>query len=198
MGITRVKCRAEVEVGGITVRTPFVQSFNVRKQRGQISTFDASLKVPAGSNLGGGRDVVIRAGEGSPSNIIFTGICRTAKVSPCFDDPQYVMVSVSGADKLSLLEGKKFTRRCRATNASWASITGIARKGLKSGKFTYSSESVFEIDEGKLEKQNAETGARLQNSVDGTSPPAPPTGTNETTVTPKVQIYNEALNEEAN
>ena len=45
MAIERVKVRARIDIGGLSVSTPFVQSFNVRKQRGQISTFDASLKV---------------------------------------------------------------------------------------------------------------------------------------------------------
>jgi len=196
MGITQVKCRAEVSVGGITARTPFVQSFNVRKQRGQVSTFDASLKVPAGSaaNLAGG-DVVIRAGEGSANNLIFTGICRTAKVSPCFDDPHYVILSVSGSDKLSLLQGKKFTRRCRSTKAAWASITGVVRKGLKSGKFAYNTEANFDITEGKLQKQDPTTGTRPLNAVDGLGIGPPASGENESSVMIQVQVYNEDLGE---
>lgn len=167
MAIQRVKCRATVSVGGITVSTPFVQSFNVRKQRGQVSTFDASLKIPAGtsSRIAGG-DVVIRAGENSASTTIFTGICRSAKVSPCYDDPYYVILSISGSDKLSLLQGKKFTRRCRATNAAWCAITGITRKGLKSGKFAHNTEPIFEMDDGQMEKQNNLTGYRAQNAKD--------------------------------
>lgn len=175
MAIDRVKCRAEIRVGGITVKTPFVQSFNVRKQRGQVSTFDASLKVPSGTSakLAGG-DVVILAGEGTASNTIFTGICRQAKVSPCFDDPYYVILSISGADTLSLLQGKKFTRRCRATDTAWCAITGVTRKGLKGGKFTYDTESVLEVNEGRLERQNNTSGYRSENPKDGKSPSKAP------------------------
>ena len=194
MAITRVKCRARVEVAGISVSTPFVQSFNVRKQRGQISTFDASLKVPAGSggNLGSG-DVRIYAGEGSPSNLIFTGMCRSAKISPCFDDPNYVIISISGADNLALLQGKKFPRRCRATKSSWASITGIVRKGLKGGKFAYNTEAHFEINEGQISKEDPTSSSRSMNAVDGTGPNAPETGENEESVMVRVQVFNEAL-----
>jgi hypothetical protein len=194
MAIQRVKCRAEINIGGVTCRTPFVQSFNVRKQRGQVSTFDASLKIPAGTagNLAGG-DVTIRAGENSASNLIFTGICRTAKVSPCFDDPQYVILSVSGADKLSLLQGKKFTRRCRATQSSWASITGVVRRGLKSGKFAYNTEANFETNHGRLQKQNPVTGARPLNAIDGKGVGPPASGDNQASVMVQVQVYNEDL-----
>ena len=80
-----VKIRASVTVGGVTTETPFIQSFTVNKTRGQVSTFSAALKIPASSpaDLTGG-DVVIKAGEGSPQHTIFTGICRAAKISPCF------------------------------------------------------------------------------------------------------------------
>jgi len=167
MAIERVKCRARVNIAGITVETPYVQSFNVRKQRGQISTFDVALKVPASTStsLAGG-DVRIYAGEGSASNLIFTGMCRSAKVSPCYDDPYYVIISASGADKMILLQGKKFSRRCRATKASWCSITGISRPGLKSGKFAYNTEPVLEVGPGDLQKQNNTSGARPENAVD--------------------------------
>ena len=155
MAIERVKCRARVEIAGITVETPFVQSFNVRKQRGQISTFDVSLKVPAttSATLAGG-DVKIYAGVDSANTLIFTGMCRAAKVSLCYDDPYYVILSASGADKMILLQGKKFTRRCRATKSSWCSITGVVRQGLKSGKFAYSTEPTLELGPGDLYKQN--------------------------------------------
>ena len=194
MAITQVKCRAEVNVGGITVRTPYVQSFNVRRQRGQVSTFDASLKVPAGTAGGlAGGDVVIRAGEGSASNTVFTGICRSAKVSPCFDDPHYVILSISGADKLSLLQGKKFTRRCRSTASAWASITSIVRGGLKSGKFAYNTESSFKIDDGHVHREDPSTGTRTYNAVDGPGIGPPQSGENERSVIVQIQVFNEAL-----
>jgi len=180
MAIKRVKCRASVSIGGVTVNTPFVQSFNVRKQRGQVSTFDASLKVPAETsmNIAGG-DVVISAGENSASDTIFTGTCRQAKVSPCFDDPQYVILSISGADKLSLLQGKKFTRRCRATETAWCAITSVTRKGLKSGKFAYNTEPIIDINDGRLEKQNNTTGFRPENVKDGNPPAKAPGAEND-------------------
>ena len=194
MTITRVKCRARIEIGGIIVETPYVQSFNVRKQRGQISTFDASLKIPAGTGeqLGGG-DVKIYAGEDSAQKLIFTGMCRSAKISPCYDDPYYVMVSVSGADKLVLLQGKKFTRRCRSTKSAWASITGVARKGLKSGKFAYNMEANFTINDGESHEQNNVTGSRSLNAADSSGVGSPEAGTNETAVVPYVQIVNDDL-----
>jgi len=160
MSIEMVKCRATVSIGGVDVSTPYVQSFNVRKQRGQISTFDASLKVN-GTSIGGsltGGSVVISAGSDGSKRTIFTGICRQARVSPCFDDPAYVILSISGADALSLLHGKKYTRRCRETLAAWVGITGVVREGLRSGKFAYTNEPTILTNGGKQLKEKSATG----------------------------------------
>lgn len=151
MAIERVKVRANITIGRLSVSTPYIQSFNVKKQRGQVSTFDASLKVShdeiSGTITGG--NVVIKAGSESSMETIFTGMCRTAKISPCYDDPKYVILSISGADASILLQGKRYTRRCRATTSTWVSITGVNREGLKSGKFSYDSEKIT-IDSGQL------------------------------------------------
>jgi hypothetical protein len=151
MGITMIPVRATVVAGGISASTPFVQSFNVRKQRGQPSTFDASLKVPGSSagGVGGGSRVTISAGAGGSSSLIFTGICKAARVSPCFDDPNYAMVSISGTDAMYKLEGQLYTRRCRGTKSTWVTITGVVRKGLKSGKFAYVNEPTLYMDYGE-------------------------------------------------
>lgn len=151
MSIERVKVRARVEVGDLSIETPFVQSFNVRKERGKVSTFDATLKVKGGSSPSSSiGDVKIYAGKDSASKLIFTGLCRSARISPCYDDPDYFILSISGADKLILLQGKKFTRRCRATEASWCAITGLVREGLRSGKLAYSNENVMRLSGGVL------------------------------------------------
>lgn len=192
MAITRVKCRAKVDVAGLIVETPFVQSFNVTKQRGQVSTFSASLKVPAGSasTLAGG-SVKIWAGEGGADNLIFTGMCRTAKISPCFDDPQYVILSISGMDNLIMLQGKKFTRRCRATDSAWCAITGVTRKGLRSGKFAYNTEPVLTMNDGQLEKQDNVTGTRTDNVVDGNHNTTPSSNNEDESVTILIESFSE-------
>lgn len=136
MGIELVPIRATVTLGGLTVKTPFIQSFNVRKTRGQLSTFDASLKVASSdisaSNMGG--FVTISAGSSSERKI-YTGILKKSTVSPCWDDPGYVLLNISGTDVLSHLQGKKYTRRCRATKSTWISIESVTREGLRDGKF---------------------------------------------------------------
>lgn len=164
MAIKRVKCRAKIEFVGanLTVRTPFVQSFNVTKTRAAASSFDASLKIPSNQIADSiiSSEVSIYAGSitgtdsvgGSLSTLpkIFTGYVRQAKISPCYDDPDYVILSISGSDALSLLQGKKYTRRCRSTASNFVSITGVTRKGLKSGKFTRATEPIVEMDDGEL------------------------------------------------
>jgi hypothetical protein len=159
MGITTIPVRATVSVGGMSVSTPFVLSFTVRRARGQISTFDTSLKIghDNASGLTTGGEISIKAGSKGSQRLIFTGIVRNAKMTPCWDDPNYVILTLSGNDVLSLLQGKKYTRRCRASQGQFCVITS-ARQGLKSGKFTYDSENVFELDEGAMEKQLPSTG----------------------------------------
>lgn len=137
--IKLIKIRAEVSIGSLQVVTPYIQSFNVRKTRNQLSSFDMSLKVSydaiSGSNTGG--DVVIRAGTDSNLKTIYTGIVKNITVSPCWDDPGFVILNASGTDILSLLEHKQYTRRCVATKSSWITIDGVEREGLRSGKFNY-------------------------------------------------------------
>jgi len=136
MTIELVPIRAVIKIGDLEVRTPFVQSFNVRKTRGQLSTFDATLKVDhsqiSSSNIGG--FVTISAGSNRIRKI-YTGILKKSTVSPCWDDPGYVLLNISGTDILSHLQGKKYTRRCRATKSTWISIDSVTREGLRDGKF---------------------------------------------------------------
>lgn len=142
MTIDLVKVRAEVIIGDIStirVETPFVQSFNVRKARNQASTFDASLKVRHNeiSQTQVSGPVIINAGANGTLNPIFTGVIKKATVSPCWDDPGYVILNISGADILTNLQGKKYTRRCRATKSTWVSINSVVREGLRDGRFDY-------------------------------------------------------------
>jgi len=145
MTIELIKVRARITIGNsITVETPFIQSFNVRKARGQPSSFDASLKVGHSviNNTQVAGSVVVDAGANGSLNRIFTGIIKKATVSPCWDDPGYVMFNISGLDILSNLQGKKYTRRCRATKSTWISINGVTREGLRDGKFDYKFETL--------------------------------------------------------
>lgn len=157
MSIDLIKVRAIISVGNFSVETPFVQSFNVQKTRGQISTFSAQLKVDSdqlsGNNVGG--LVSIKAGANGTMNQVYTGILKKSNIAPCWDDPGYVIWSISGEDCLSLLNGKKYTRRCRATKYSWVAINSVVRKGLRDGKFDAQAD-VIETDAGEMmkEKQN--------------------------------------------
>jgi len=140
MAIHMVKIRATVDfVGGLSVSTPYILSFNVNKVRGQISTFSASLKIKH-ENVSGrivGESVRIRAGSDGANYSVFSGVIRSANITPCRDDPLFVILNISGVDVLSRLEGKKYTRRCRSTKGVWVSIESVTRPGLKSGKLAY-------------------------------------------------------------
>jgi hypothetical protein len=145
--ISMVKVRAKITIGTLVTETPFIRSFSVNKTRGQISTFNAVLKIPytrVSSNIRGS-NIVIQAGTDGNLKKIFTGMVRQAKISPCFDDPHYVDVSISGSDVLAHLQNKKFTRRCRSTLSSWVAINSVVRRGLKSSKFKQREMPVLEV-----------------------------------------------------
>ena len=194
MGITVVKVRATVTVCNISVSTPYIQSFNVTKTREQPSTFSASLKVShssLGDVLAGGNAKIEAGTEGGGTNTIFTGIVKQAKISPCFDDPTFVILTVSGSDVLSLLAGKKYTRRCRATLASWVGITGVSRKGLKSGRFAYQNEPTIQFEGDKQLKDSALTRYKADNVKDTVAPTRAPFGSNSPAIVPTVTINTE-------
>ena len=159
MAIEQVKVRAKVTMGNLSVETPYVQSFNVTKTRGQISTFSASLKIDADEVSGSitGSNILIEAGTEGGIKAIFTGIVKQAKISPCWDDPHYVILSMSGEDVLSTLVGKKYSRRCRATRSMFITITGVTREGLKSGKFGHVNEPHFYMGPGDQESEKPQT-----------------------------------------
>lgn len=169
-----VKVRASVTLGDLVAVTPsgnmasnnIIMSFNVDRARGQISTFSASLKVLRNAVSGSivGSDVVIRAGEDSPDNLIFTGICRTVNITPCRDDPIFVILSVSGNDVLSKLDGKKYTRRCRSTRGTWVAINSVTRPGLRSGKLAYTEhDPTLEGQGGDVNRKNNVVSTRASN-----------------------------------
>lgn len=161
MAIDMVKIRARITIGSLEVQTPYIQSFSVNQTRGQISTFSAQMKVPSDDVRTGivGEAVVIEAGEDAPENVIFAGLVKDAKMSPVFDDPAFVVLSINGSDILTHLEGKRYTRRCRATNATWVSIDSVTRKGLRTGKFkARKSESIYTTDTFPLETNSTDNG----------------------------------------
>jgi len=165
--IEMVKIRATIQIGSFSVQTPFIASFNVTKTRGQVSTFSASIKVKAGTSDFTGQNIVIIAGEENMEEKIFTGLVKSATISPCFDDPEYVLVNLSGKDILSELESKKFTRRCKASKSTWVTIDGVSRKGLKSGKFKVKgAKASFHVMDSDIE-EDTQLGKTMASSDSG-------------------------------
>ena len=138
MAIDSVKIRATITGAGFNVATPYILSFYVRKSRNELSTFNFSAKVNGSSfnSSTGGQISISVNGE-----LIYTGIIVAINARPCFDDPMYVIVDVSGTDIRKNLEYKQFTRRSTDSTASWALITGVVRHGLKSQKLQYTTRS---------------------------------------------------------
>jgi len=142
MAIENIKIRARVVGAGVDVSTPYIMSFNVNRQRGQLSSFNAQVKVNQDTVIQTGGTVKIYAGIEGDMPLIFTGIAKKATISPCWDDPSYVIINMSGVDILFKLEHKKFTRRQIVQQSSFCCIEGVTRRGLKSDKFKYSNESL--------------------------------------------------------
>ena len=169
MSISQVPVRAVVNVGGSSISTPYVLSFNVHRRRGSPASFDASVKVSGSIGGGGlaGGGISISAGSGSVSTI-FTGIVKGAKITPCWDDPSYVIVTLTGEDALSIIKGKKYTRRCIGTKSSFCLITGVVRPGLKSGKFAaMTGGESFELEPGKSNDELTVASQGVNSSLGG-------------------------------
>lgn len=195
--IDMVKVRALITIGsGITAATPsmgydnYILSFNVDKARGQVSTFSASLKVrlTTGTANIAGAGIKIEAGRNSASNTIFNGIVRRITISPCNDDPGYVIMNLSGNDVLSKLEGKRYTRRCRSRKGLWVGIEGISRPGLRSGKLAYTpADTTIQTWGGDVEKKNNVTQTRAINMPEKVA--SPPKGDVDQEVPLSVEYY---------
>ena len=190
--IEMVKIRAKISIGTLSVETPFIQSFNVSKTRGQSSTFSASIKIHGDDNSSlVGDQVEIYAGTKLGITKIFSGMVKKASITPCWDDPSYVIINMTGTDVLSLLEGKQFTRRCKATKASWVTIQSVARRGLKSGKFKYKKEDVLMMTSAGIEESTelVKTIAPVMSNVDSLS---------KNTERPKIVPIKISLNQNVN
>lgn len=136
--LTQQRVRAEISFGTYTVRTPDVISFSVNKRRGQpVSTFSASVKVSytfveTGEILH--KKIVIKAGSPTASTTVFTGWIHEIVVSPIRSDASKVMLSISGKDVLSVLEGQKITRRMKTYMdgsrpiARWGVVNNVTRQ----------------------------------------------------------------------
>lgn len=172
--IEQVPIRASVSIGGGNVETPYVLSFNVHRRRGSPSTFDASVKVKG--SVGGGTPtggISISAGSGGSNNKIFTGIVKGAKVTPCWDDPSYVVITLTGDDALSLLKGKTYNKRVTGSSSgAFCLITGVVRSGLKSSKFANSgADNAFIIDSGDVAENSTGGSQGINTTLGGISFP---------------------------
>jgi hypothetical protein len=137
--------RARIESPFGVVETPYIVSFYTSKNRNQLDSFNCSLKIPNNKNSEGavGNVVKIFAGVGSASKHVFTGYIMAVNARSCFEDPSYHIVDISGTDARKFLEGKVFTRRQQITERSWAEITSVNRRGMKSSKLQYTRKSDF-------------------------------------------------------
>lgn len=139
----RQAVRATIKFGNITVKTPDVISFNVRRARGQMcATFTASVKIPS-SNLSDNKKDILNAGltiaagfEDPGEKIIFTGKIFKATVNPIRTDASKVMLSLSGKDVLHVMESQKINRRVKTYRDGekpperWGLVNSITKENM--------------------------------------------------------------------
>lgn len=141
--IEKQAVRAEVLLGSISaprlkIETPDVMSFNVKKARGQMSAdFSASLKVNydefTSSTSLLTEYIVIRAGFKDHLKTIFTGYIYKCMINPVKTDASKVVLSLSGKDVLSILEGQKINRRLKVNREGdepperWGVVSSIKK-----------------------------------------------------------------------
>jgi len=149
MALNTVAVRAEIQLGNLNIVTPHVLSFNVKKERNKKSTFSASVKVLAVELTQlGGSNVVIYAGTDGNTSKIFTGDVLQTNPSPCWEDPKYVVLNISGSDITHRLENEKYTRLQEYSKSKWALITGVNRKATKGAQFKLVNHPVINTTDG--------------------------------------------------
>lgn len=164
MGIERIPIRATIRFGYTSISTPYILSFSVNKQRGSCSTFSASLKVRSNDIRKISGEVIIYAGEKNRTNRIFTGIITKKIQAPCWDDPSYQIINISGSDALVKLEGMKITRRQFVSNSSWVKITSVS-PGIKSGKLKLTNQPTIAPTGGGLPTEQMGGGTQTSSNV---------------------------------
>lgn len=139
MAIENIPIRATItfEDSAISISTPYVMSFNVNKSRGQAASFSASIKVNYTIVQSMKGRIYIEAGPKDAMRRIFTGYIKSAVPSPCWDDPAYFVVNISGVDELFKLENRRFTRRQLTNDTSWAIINDVVSQGTMNAKLKY-------------------------------------------------------------
>jgi hypothetical protein len=149
MAIEQVPVRARISGDGFSVETPYIMSFNVSKNRGSPSTFSASIKIKSEYIDDMNGNIVVYAGVKGSMSKIFTGIIKKATITPCWDDPSYVIVNLNGVDVLIKLENRRITRRQPLSKTSWVSIDQ-ASPGLRSGKLKFNKDPILIPSAGEL------------------------------------------------
>ena len=182
MALSTVKIRASVKIGSIRVETPYILSFNVTKERNKKSTFTASLKIKE-KDLSRliGDTITISAGEDTPK-LIFTGYILQSSPSPCWDDPKYIVLNVSGADILYILENEQFTRMSTYSEDSWAIITGINRKAAKAPQFKLIRSQVTMPTDGDNETDWQKYNSFKSSLLDNNASPTPNDGSSSVAI----------------
>ena len=188
MAITAVPIRATIEMGNTTVKTPYILSFNVTKTRNQKSTFQASVKVKGDkvANIDAD-DIVIHAGERGNEKKIFTGFILKANPSPCWEDPTYVVLNISGADCLHKLEHEKYTRRQIGSKNKWAIINSVVTKFDKGDQFKLGNEPMVKTTDGDFRSVDEKIGATFGQDAKGLSSTGSIKSANEVFITADVQ-----------
>jgi len=154
MAIGYVRVRATIVTSDFTVSTPHIMSIDVTRTRGQVGVFSASVKVPKTTTISSSGSIVIWAGTVGNIRRIFTGYIRKIRIQPAFDDPNFILVRLDGADVLDRLTNTKFTRREAISDKVWAVVTGVQRQVPPDEYVQFSYEDSYAYSQADLRNNN--------------------------------------------
>jgi len=123
--------RAEVEIGNVILKTPYVKSFSVTRQRGVLwASASMSLELPRDSdNIASGDNIKIHAIVDGSSKLLFIGYIESLDVTPSMSKYGGIMLNITAYDKLYKLRLLKVNRRIQTSPGDvWCAITGVTRK----------------------------------------------------------------------
>jgi len=123
--------RAKVEIGDVVLKTPYVKSISVTRQRGVLwASASITVELPRGSsNITSGNNIKIYVSVDGNSKLLFTGYVESLDITPSMSKYGGLILNITAYDKMYKLRLLKVNRRVQTSPGDvWCAITGVTRK----------------------------------------------------------------------